>query len=43
MGEQKFYNKFFISSVCPFGFIKDNKNFNYYDNDMILKNWEKNS
>ena len=40
-GTKKFYNKFFISSVCPFGFIKDNKNFNYYDNDMILKNWEK--
>ena len=40
-GTEKFYQKFFISSVCPFGFIKDNKNFNYYDNKIILKNWKK--
>ena len=40
-GTEKFYHKFFISSVCPFGFIKDNRNFNYYDNKIILKNWKK--
>ena len=40
-GTKKFYNKFFISSVCPFGFTKDDKNCNYYDSKIILKNWKK--
>lgn len=30
-GADKFYGKFFISSVSPLGFIKDGKNLNYYD------------
>jgi hypothetical protein len=30
-GPQKFYKYFYISSLCPLGFIKDGKNFNYYD------------
>lgn len=30
-GAEKFYGKFFISSVSPLGFIKDGKNLNYYD------------
>lgn len=38
-GVEKFYKKFFITSVCPFGFTKNGKNFNYYDNQLILKHW----
>ena len=30
-GPEKFYNKFFIGSVCPLGFVKAGKNINYYD------------
>lgn len=30
-GAEIFYQKFFISSVSPVGFIKEGKNFNYYD------------
>lgn len=30
-GAELFYQKFFISSVSPVGFIKEGKNFNYYD------------
>lgn len=26
-----FYNHFYLSSVCPVGFIREGKNFNYYD------------
>ncbi len=30
-GPDKFYNKFYISSVSPLGFTQHNKNLNYYD------------
>ncbi len=30
-GSLSFYNRFYISAVCPLGFIKDGKNLNYYD------------
>jgi hypothetical protein len=30
-GLQKFYSKFYFSSVSPLGFTKDGKNLNYYD------------
>tara|TARA_B110000495_G_C22863318_1_gene503418 strand:+ start:26 stop:691 length:666 start_codon:yes stop_codon:yes gene_type:complete len=40
-GVKKFYKKFFISSICPFGFVENGKNFNYYDNKILLKNWKK--
>lgn len=30
-GAEKFYQRFYISGVSPLGFIKDNKNLNYYD------------
>jgi|TARA_B110000438_G_scaffold285757_1_gene316203 hypothetical protein len=40
-GVKKFYKKFFISSICPYGFVEDGKNFNYYDNKVLLKNWKK--
>lgn len=39
-GAEKFYKKFFISSVCPLGFTKDGKNLNYYDDPVLLKKVE---
>jgi hypothetical protein len=30
-GAEKFYKKFYISAVSPLGFVKENKNLNYYD------------
>ena len=37
---KNFYNKFFITSICPYGFIKDGKNLNYYDDNKLLKKWK---
>ncbi len=34
---EMFYDKFYISSISPLGFTKDNKNLNYYD-DRQLEN-----
>ncbi len=36
-GVETFYQRFFINSVVPFGFVKDGKNYNYYD-DKPLQN-----
>jgi hypothetical protein len=30
-----FYNKFYISSISPLGFTKNNKNLNYYDDKQL--------
>ena len=30
-GPKDFYRRFYITSVCPIGFIKEGKNLNYYD------------
>ncbi|TRX58610.1 DUF4918 family protein [Fulvivirga sp. M361] len=30
-GPDEFYNRFYITSVCPLGFVMDGKNLNYYD------------
>lgn len=32
-----FYQQFYITSICPLGFIKDGKNINYYDDDKLEK------
>lgn len=34
-GTNKFYSDFFLSSVCPLGFVKDGKNMNYYDDRRL--------
>ena len=39
-GIEKFNNKYFITSTSPFGFVKNGKNYNYYDEKMIVKTWE---
>jgi hypothetical protein len=36
-GPTSFYETFYISSVCPLGFIKDGKNYNYYDDKKLEK------
>jgi len=36
-GVKSFYGDFFLSAVCPLGFIKDGKNLNFYD-DPNLEN-----
>jgi hypothetical protein len=40
-GVEQFYNKFYISAVCPLGFTLINKkgkniNYNYYDNNKLI-------
>lgn len=40
-GPEKFYRKFFLTAVCPLGFMQDEKNANYYDSGMLLKStWD---
>jgi len=47
-GVNQFCRNFYITSICPLGFIKDGKNYNYYDSralqeavmPMILENLE---
>ena len=34
-GTEFFYNNFYISSISPLGFTKDNKNLNYYDDRKL--------
>ena len=34
-GPEKFYQHFFIGSVCPLGFVKGGKNINYYDDKQL--------
>ena len=36
-GVQRFYSKYFVNSVLPFGFVKDGKNYNYYDDKKLLE------
>lgn len=34
-GIDKFFKSFYITSICPLGFIKDGKNYNYYDSRAL--------
>lgn len=36
-GSNLFYGKYFIGSVSPIGFIKEGKNYNYYDESILEK------
>ncbi len=36
-GAAAFYSQYFLSSVCPLGFTKENKNLNYYDDEVLQK------
>lgn len=39
-GPKQFYKNFIISSVCPLGFIKERKNYNYYDDSELMRSVE---
>jgi len=39
-GCKQFYRDMYISSICPLGFIKHNKNYNYYDDKALMKTVE---
>ncbi|HFA49925.1 MAG TPA: DUF4918 family protein [Bacteroidetes bacterium] len=39
-GAEKFNRRFFINSVVPFGFVKDGKNYNYYDDKKLQSTME---
>lgn len=39
-GPAAFYNKFYISSISPLGFVKGGKNLNYYDEPALKKQAE---
>ncbi|MBA3649388.1 MAG: DUF4918 family protein [Chitinophagales bacterium] len=36
-GPGLFYRHFFLTAICPLGFTKDNKNYNYYDDKKLLE------
>lgn len=36
-GVEAFYQHFCITSLCPLGFVKDGKNYNYYDDRSLEK------
>jgi hypothetical protein len=36
-GPEHFYSHYFIGAVSPLGFLKDGKNFNYYDSKELTK------
>ena len=36
-GVNRFYQNWFIGAVCPLGFIKSDKNINYYDHPVLQK------
>lgn len=36
-GPTAFYQRFFLNSLCPFGFVKAGKNYNYYDERALQK------
>ena len=39
-GAHLFYKKFFISSICPYGFISNSRNLNYYDDINLFNKWK---
>ena len=36
-GPAAFYQNFYITSICPLGFVKNGKNYNYYDEKALTK------
>jgi len=36
-GPEAFYSKYFLTAICPLGFVKDGKNMNYYDSADLLE------
>jgi hypothetical protein len=41
-GAKSFYERYYISSVSPLGFVRDGKNLNYYDDEQLylrIRSW----
>lgn len=36
-GVKKFFKEWYIGAVCPFGFVKEGKNLNYYDDKNLVE------
>lgn len=36
-GPEKFYAEFFLSAISPLGFVRNGKNYNYYDDPTLYK------
>lgn len=36
-GAENFYSHYYIGATCPLGFMKNGKNYNYYDSPTLLK------
>ena len=36
-GPERFYKQFYITSLSPLGFVRDGKNYNYYDDAELLR------
>jgi Domain of unknown function (DUF4918) len=36
-GPARFYGKYFLTAICPLGFIQDGKNLNYYDSNELYQ------
>ena len=36
-GAEKFYSKFFLTAVCPLGFLNVHLNANYYDSPQLIR------
>ena len=39
-GVRSFYDQFYITSICPIGFTKNGKNYNYYDDKKLQTSLE---
>jgi Domain of unknown function (DUF4918) len=35
-GAKEFYGRFFLTAVCPLGFVREGLNYNYYDEPQLL-------
>ena len=40
-GPNSFFSQFYITSLCPLGFIKEGRNYNYYDSKALYKTVKK--
>ncbi len=36
-GEDDFFRRFFLTAICPLGFMKEGKNYNYYDDRALTE------
>ena len=36
-GVKKFYGNFYLNSICPLGFTREGRNYNYYDDPKLVK------